>query len=73
MSSPELINYTNELRDIVRKYMNDITDSIATGSAKSFDQYQRQVGQIEGLAIAERELLNLVRLDEDDDDGFGRR
>mgnify|MGYP003116368047 CR=1 FL=1 len=73
MSSPELINYTNELRDIVRKYMNDITDSIATGSAKTFDQYQRQVGQIEGLAIAERELLNLVRLDEDDDDGFGRR
>ena len=73
MSSPELINYTNELRDIVRKYMNDITDSIATGSAKSFDQYQRQVGQIEGLAIAERELLNLVRLDEDDDDGVGRR
>ena len=73
MSSPELINYTNELPDIVRKYMNDITDSIATGSAKTFDQYQRQVGQIEGLAIAERELLNLVRLDEDDDDGFGRR
>ena len=50
MSSPEIINFANELRDQLRRYMNDITDSLATGSAKTFDQYQRQVGQIEGLA-----------------------
>ena len=73
MSSPEIINFANELRDQLRRYMNDITDSLATGSAKNFDQYQRQVGQIEGLAIAERELLNLAKQDEDDEDGFSRR
>ena len=73
MSSPEIINFANELRDQLRRYMNDITDSLATGSAKPFDQYQRQVGQIEGLAIAERELLNLAKHDEDDEDGFSRR
>ena len=55
MSSPEIINFANELRDQLRRYMNDITDSLATGSAKTFEQYQRQVGQIEGLANAERE------------------
>ena len=73
MSSPEIINFANELRDQLRRYMNDITDSLATGSAKTFEQYQRQVGKIEGLAIAERELLNLAKQDEDDEDGFSRR
>ena len=73
MSSPEIINFANELRDQLRRYMNDITDSLATGSANTFAQYQRQVGQIEGLAIAERELLNLAKQDEDDEDGFSRR
>ena len=73
MSSPEIINFANELRDQLRRYMNDITDSLATGSAKTFEQYQRQVGQIEGLAITERELLNLAKQDEDDEDGFSRR
>ena len=73
MSSPEIINFANELRDQLRRYMNDITDSLATGSAKTFEQYQRHVGQIEGLAIAERELLNLAKQDEDDEDGFSRR
>ena len=40
--------------------MNDIADSISTGSAKSYDEYQNMVGVINGLAIAERELLDLV-------------
>ena len=43
MSSPEIINFANELRDQLRRYMNDITDSLATGSAKTFEQYQRQI------------------------------
>ena len=34
---------------------------------KSFDEYQRTVGQIEGLAIAERELLNLLTVSNEDD------
>ena len=40
--------------------MNDVADAIATGSAQSFDEYQKMVGTIEGLALAERELLDLV-------------
>ena len=48
-----------ELRKIIRRFMNEITDNIALGSAKSFEEYNRMVGQIEGLAIAERELLSL--------------
>ncbi len=48
-----------ELRKTIRRFMNEITDNIALGSAKSFEEYNRMVGQIEGLAIAERELLSL--------------
>jgi len=44
----------------IRERMNDIADSISTGSAKSYDEYQNMVGVINGLAIAERELLDLV-------------
>ncbi len=48
--------------------MNEHTDTVALGSAQSYDQYQRMVGQIEGLAIAERELLSLIRTSDEDDE-----
>lgn len=44
----------------IRERMNEIADSVATGSAKNFDEYQHMVGTINGLALAERELLDLV-------------
>ena len=40
--------------------MNELADAIATGSAQSFEEYQKMVGVIEGLALAEREVLDLV-------------
>ena len=48
--------------------MNELTDNVALGGAKSFEEYNRLVGQIEGLAIAERELLNLLSVDPDEED-----
>ena len=44
----------------LRTRMNEIADAVATGSAQNFDEYQKMVGTIEGLALAERELLDLV-------------
>lgn len=44
----------------LRERMNDNADSISTGSAKTYDEYSKMVGVIEGLALAERELLDLV-------------
>lgn len=44
----------------IRERMNELADAIATGSAQSFEEYQKMVGVIEGLALAERELLDLV-------------
>ena len=56
------------LRNQLRTLMNDLTDSVALGSAQSYDAYQRMVGQIEGLAIAERELLSLARKTDEEED-----
>lgn len=46
------------LRDKFRKGMNEYTDDLANG-VSNWDAYQRLVGRIEGLAIAERYLLDL--------------
>ena len=47
--------------------MNELTDNVALGNAQSFDQYQRMVGQIEGLAIAEREIISLQNTSDEDE------
>ena len=65
--SKELYSFSDEIRKIIRQYMNDMTDNIALGSAKNFEEYQRAVGQIEGLAIAEREILNLLKINDEDE------
>ncbi|MBJ64747.1 MAG: hypothetical protein CMB55_08155 [Euryarchaeota archaeon] len=67
MSDPSVHAFADECRKIIRTYMNELTDNVALGSAKTFEEYQRTVGQIEGLAIAERELLNLLNLSSEED------
>jgi hypothetical protein len=50
--------------------MNEQADFLATGGARSFEEYHKIVGVIEGLAVAERELLDLfqaLRKGEEDD------
>jgi hypothetical protein len=48
------------LRDKIREMMNEFADYIATGSAIDWADYRHKVGVIEGLAKAERELLDLA-------------
>lgn len=60
-------NAFDYLRGEIRKIMNEHADFIATGSATDWSDYKYHVGIIEGLAKAERELLDLVdRLKRDD-------
>ena len=56
-----------ELQKTFRRLMNELTETVALCGAKSFEEYNRLVGQIEGLAIAERELLTLMRSTEIED------
>jgi|TARA_X000001388_G_scaffold77591_1_gene79268 hypothetical protein len=43
----------------LREYMNEKADFLATGGASSFEEYSKAVGVIQGLALAERELIDL--------------
>jgi len=64
--TPDAMNFAETLRNEIRRIMNELTDRVALGQADSFDQYQRMVGQIEGLAVAERELLSLSKQADED-------
>jgi hypothetical protein len=43
-----------------RDALNEHADHIATGNCKDFAEYKRLTGVIEGLALAERELLDWI-------------
>ena len=58
-------------RKILRNLMNERADDLAMGGAKSFDEYQKMVGIIEGLATAEREMLDLMEKQRKAEDGSG--
>jgi|TARA_X000001036_G_scaffold319969_1_gene298471 hypothetical protein len=47
------------LRDKLRNQMNDISDHVSGGACKDYNDYAKCCGIIEGLALAERELLDL--------------
>jgi hypothetical protein len=47
------------LRDKLRSQMNDLSDHISGGACKDYNEYAKCCGIIEGLALAERELLDL--------------
>jgi len=43
----------------LREQMNEIADSVSLGSAKNMEDYRKMCGIIEGLAWAEREILDI--------------
>lgn len=47
------------LQHVIRTRMNDLSDDLIGGGAKDYAEYRYQCGQIYGLAMAERELLDL--------------
>lgn len=48
------------LRKRIRDRMNDVTDALATGAAQDYPAYTKMVGMVEGLAFAERDLLDII-------------
>lgn len=55
------------LQKRLRDFLNEGADHLATGGAKDFGEYQRMVGRIDGIALAERELLDLVGVEEEEE------
>ena len=60
--------FAEVLRKEIRKDMNNYTDDMATGACRSFDEYQKLCGVIQGLALAESHLLALLKKVEESDE-----
>lgn len=61
-------SFVETLRDMIRKDMNNYADDLASGVCADFAQYQKLCGVIQGLAFAERHLLDLAdRLEKADE------
>jgi len=52
-------NRLKAVQEELRVQMNEVTDHIAIGGCKDMEEYSRNVGIIQGLAHAERTLLDL--------------
>ena len=61
-------NFARVLREQMRADMNNYADDISSGVCKSFEEYQKLCGVIQGLAIAERYLLDLAKKVEQSDE-----
>lgn len=53
-------DFARVLREQIRTDMNNYTDDLANGVCQSYEQYQKLCGIIQGLALAERYILDLV-------------
>lgn len=47
------------LKKKLRDQMNDLADHLAVGAAKDIEEYRKITGMIEGLAWAEREIIDV--------------
>jgi len=63
-----IAEFARVLREQIRTDMNNYADDLAGGACRSFDDYQKLCGVIQGLATAERHLLDLVQKVEQSDE-----
>ncbi len=61
-------DFARVLRDKLRTDMNNYADDLAGGCCRSFEEYQKLCGVIQGLATAESYLLTLLEKVEQSDD-----
>ena len=59
--------FARVLRYQIRKDLNNYADDLASGQCRTFDEYQKLCGVIQGLAIAERYVIDLAeKVDKDE-------
>lgn len=52
--------FARVLREQIRKDLNNYADDLASGQCRTFDEYQKLCGVIQGLALAERYIIDLA-------------
>jgi len=66
--SSDVKGFAHALRSKLREDMNNYADDVATGDCKTFEEYKKICGVIQGLALAESYLIALLEKAETDDD-----
>jgi len=61
-------DFARVLREQIRMDMNNYADDMAGGACRSFEEYQKLCGVIQGLATAESYLLALLKKVEDNNE-----
>ena len=61
-------DFVRVLREKLRTDMNNYADDLAGGSCSTFEEYQKLCGIIQGLALAERYLIDLAQKVEESDE-----
>lgn len=56
----EDVQVLKHLQGKIREHLNAFADDIATTDVASFEEYRYLRGRIDGLALAERELIDLA-------------
>lgn len=55
------------IRKKIRTHLNEMADDLASGCATSFDQYRYLTGMIAGIALVERDIIDLMEAQEEND------
>jgi hypothetical protein len=55
-----IAEFARVLREQIRKDLNNYADDLASGVCQNYDQYQKLCGVIQGLAQAERYIIDLA-------------
>ena len=63
-----IAEFARVLREKLRTDMNNYCDDLAGGQCRTFDEYQKLCGVIQGLALAERHLIDLAEKVEKSDE-----
>ena len=61
-------SFVDVLRKKIRDDMNNYADDCAGGACRTFEEYQKLCGVIQGLAIAERYIIDLAEKVEKSDE-----
>ena len=60
MSKEQQESFEYLIKKKLREHLNNNADDLALGGAQDYADYRHRVGVIEGIAIAEREVIDLI-------------
>jgi len=62
----DVVDFARYMYRLLRERENDLSASLAAGSAQNWEQYTMTVGEIRGLSFAREEMKALLEKTQDD-------